>query len=98
MQDMSSISLAQGADSTMFTNMRGLLQPVFPYGTEQHVINDQDEHTVIRYGTQCSFRGRVVRIIMHYYIFIFLFYYPMLYDAGSLLMWSTRNGSRPDNL
>lgn len=60
LHDMSSISLAQGADSSVFTNMRGLLQSVNPYGTEQHVINDQDEHTVVRYGTQCSFRSRAV--------------------------------------
>lgn len=63
MNDLSSISLAQGADSSIFANMRGLLQTVTPYG-EQHVINDQDEHTVVRYGTQCSFRGRVVSFVL----------------------------------
>ena len=60
MHEISSISLAQGADSTVFTNMRSMLQSVAPFGGERHVINDQDEHTVVRYGTQCSFRSRVV--------------------------------------
>lgn len=59
--DVSAISLAQGADSEMFANMRGLLQSVTPFGTDAHVISDEDEHTVIRYGAQCSFRGRTVR-------------------------------------
>lgn len=60
LHDVSSISLAQGADSTVFSNMRSMLQSVGPIGGERHVINDQDEHTVVRYGTQCSFRSRVV--------------------------------------
>jgi hypothetical protein len=59
LDDISSISLLQGADSTIF-NMKGLLQTVTPFALENQIINDQDEHTVIRYGTQCSFRSRMV--------------------------------------
>ena len=59
MDDISSINLLSGADSSVI-NMRGLLQTVTPYALEQRVIVDQDEHTVVKYGTLCSFRGRQV--------------------------------------
>lgn len=57
--DMSSINLLDGSTSNVL-KMKGSLQSVTPFGLEQHVINDQDEHSVVRYGTQCSLRGRVV--------------------------------------
>ena len=60
MNDLSAISLAQGADASTFSNIRGLLQSVNPTGADKHVTTDSDEHSVVRYGTQCSLRSRVV--------------------------------------
>ncbi len=68
MDDISSINLLSGADSSVI-NMRSLLQTVTPFALEQRVILVQDEHTVVKFGTLCSFRGRQVNFCQKQSVF-----------------------------